>query len=85
MFNDFLNDVFKGPTHLCFYMQCQKLIAQLIFGDHNYKKSHLQNQLREHHIKVEQISELVPRIFTASTLLSIFEQNLQEKQRQHQE
>ena len=76
MFNDFVNDVLKGPTHLLFYMHCQKVISQLINGDQSRKSTSSRNQLTSQHFKMDRISELIPKIFTPTTLLQIYEQNI---------
>jgi len=77
MFDDFLNDVLKGPTHLHFYMSCQRLIAQVINGDQKKGNAALMRAaLTSQHLKIERVSELIPKIFTSSTLLQIFEQQI---------
>ena len=75
---DFLNDVLKGPTHLNFYVYCQKLICQVIFGD-GKKSEQVGRPLNVEHIKIERISELIPKIFSSSTLLQIYEQVIKDK------
>lgn len=84
VYNDFLNDILKGPTHLHFYCQCQRIISQIINGDivhmHNGRNDRdSRRNLRSQHIKVERVIEIVQRIFTPSTLLSIYEESLKEK------
>lgn len=76
---DFLNDVLKGPTHLTFYVFCQRLISQVIYGDFKKGDMSANQSLNTQHIKIEHVSELVPKVFSSSTLLQIYEQVIKEK------
>lgn len=80
MFGDFLNDVLKSDTHLSFYIHCQRIINQLINGDIE-RKTQFKKTLGSQHIRIERASEIIPKIFTPSTLLSIYEQQLKEKEK----
>ena len=41
----------------------------------------INTKLNQQHIKVERVAELIPKVFTASTLLQIYEQVIKEKQK----
>ena len=46
----------------------------MVNGDERKGRMLMKDALSELHIQIERVSELVPRIFTASVLLQIFEQ-----------
>ena len=59
VYNDFLNDVLKGPTHLQFFMYSQRVISQIINGDESLSNNKEDVPLNRQHLKIERVSELI--------------------------
>ena len=68
IYSDFLNEVLQGQTHLYFYIQCNKIIMQMLNGDEKDRldsskgKKHVHSNLNCYtagHIKIERVIEIV--------------------------